>query len=321
MRCSVWLAVGLTVIASLSAGAAAVGQIAGRVIDRTTPAHPVAGQIVRLAIIERGAEGERTALSNAAGLFRFSGLPIEGIRVFLLSTDYRGVRYTGDRLTLNPTRPARTADLTVYEASSDRSAMRASAVFAVVDIAPGALRVSAIQRLENPLDRTIVISPQDPLTFPLPAGAESVRYLAGWRDPHVEGGAITDAFPLLPGETQVAYAYGLRTRRAVELPWTLPYGAADVEMLIAETGAAVEADGLRPGGSIRGPGGARYLRWSGGPIPSLGRVALRLGNLPSARDPWPAGVVGTLALVLAAGLAGALRRSVPAARSPSPHRS
>jgi hypothetical protein len=41
-------------------------------------------------------------------------------------------------------------------------------------------------------------------------------------------------------------------------------------------------------------------------------VALRLGNLPSAHDPWPAGVVLSLALVLAAGLAAALRRPAPA---------
>ena len=305
---------------SLPAGAAPVGQIAGRVIDRTAPARPVAGQIVRLAIIERGGRGERTALSDAAGSFRFSGLPLEGIRVFLLSTDYRGVHYTGDRLTLNLETPVRTADLSVYEASPDRSAMRASAAFAVVDIARGALRVSAIQRLDNPSDRTIVISPRDPLTFPLPAGAESVRYLAGWQDPRVDGGGITDAFPLLPGETQVAYTYALRpTRAQVTLPWMLPYGAADVEMLIADAGAAVEADGLRPRGSIRGPGGVRYLRWSAGPIPALGSVTLRLGNLPSVRDPWPAEVVAALALVLAAGLAAALRRPAPAARRPSPH--
>jgi hypothetical protein len=313
------LAVGLTVIVSLPAGAAGVGRIAGRVIDRTAPPHPVAGQIVRLAIIERGAQGERTTLSDAAGFFRFTGLPIEGIRVFLVSTDYRGVRYTGGRLTLNLETPARTADLSVYEASSDRSAMRASAAFAVVDIAPGALRVSQIQRLDNPSDRTIVISPRDPLTFPLPAGAESVRYLAGWRDPHVDGGGITDAFPLLPGETQVAYAYGLRpTRAQATVSWMLPYGAADVEMLIADTGAAVKADGLGPRGSIQGPGGVRYLRWSGGPIPPLGGVTLRLGNLPLGRDPWPAGVVATLTLVLAAGLAVALRRPAPALRSPPP---
>jgi len=193
-------------------------------------------------------------------------------------------------------------------------------VFAVVDIASGALRVSAIQRLENPSDRTIVVASRDPLTFPLPPGAESVRYLAGWRDPRVDGGAITDAFPLLPGATQVAYAYGLRTGRAVTLPWTLQYGAADVEMLVADAGASVEADGLLARGIIRGPAGGRYLRWSGGPIPPLGKVVLRLGNLPSARDPWPAGVVVTLALVLGAGLAAALRRPAPATRSPSARR-
>ena len=313
MRWSTWLAVGLTALASLPAGASSAGQIAGCVVDRTAAAHPLAGQIVRLAIIERGAEGERTTISDVAGSFRFSGLPVGGIRLFQLSTEYQGIHYAGDRLTLNQETPSRTAELSVYEASSDRSSMRASAAFAVVDIAPGAVRVSAIQRIENSSDRTIVISPRDPLTFPLPAGAESVSCLAGWRDPRVDGGGITDAFPLLPGETPVAYAYGLRPGRAqVTLPWTLPYGATDVEILIADSGVAVEADGLRPRGSILGPRGGRYLRWSGGPIPPSRGVALRLGNLPSAHDPWPAGVGLSLALVLAAGLAAALRRPAPA---------
>jgi hypothetical protein len=318
VRWGAWLAVGLTALASLPAAAAGDGQIGGRVIDRTAPAHALAGQVVRLAIIERATSEERTTLSDAAGSFRFSGLPVGGIRLFVIGTDYRGVRYTGNRLTLNPEARTRAEELSVYEASSDRSAMRATTAFAVVDIAPGALRIRAVQRFENPSDRTIVIPPRDPLTFPLPAGAESVIFLAGWRDPRLDGGRITDALPLLPGVTQVAYAYGLRaTRREVIVPWLLPYGAIDVEMLVSDAGVEVTGDGLRARGNLPGPSGQRFLRFSGGPIPSQGAVMLRLRNVPSARNPWPAGVTLVLALVLAAGLAAALRGPArPAADTP-----
>ena len=64
-------------------------------------------------------------------------------------------------------------------------------------------------------------------------------------------------------------------------------------------------------------GGKLTLRFSGGPIPSQGAVMLRLRNVPSARNPWPAGVTLVLALVLAAGLAAALRGPArPAADTP-----
>src|SRR2546429_221612 len=80
--------------------------------------------------------------------------------------------------------------------------------------ARGALRVSVVQRLENPTDRTIVSSPRDPLVFPLSPGAQSVRFLSGWVDPRVDSGTITDAFPVTPGRTEVAYAYILDARQS-----------------------------------------------------------------------------------------------------------
>jgi hypothetical protein len=285
------------------------GRIQGRVIDRTAPAHPLGHQVVRLTIIERGASSEQQAVSDATGAFHFSALPVGGIRVFILSTDYRGVRYTSDRLVLLPDTPARTADLVVYEPSMDRLAVRAAIAFAVVDVAPGALRVSVVQRFENPTDRTVVIDPQDPLAFPLPPRAQSVQFLAGWRDPKWDGGRITDAFPLYPGGVQVAYSYGLEVPRSrIALPWALPYGAAEVEMLVADAGVRTSGDGLQAQGTIA-VSGRRYLRWTGGPIAPGGQVALRFDDVPVARDPWPAAVATGLALTLGTGLALALRRS------------
>lgn len=301
---------------SSGAGSAIEGEIRGVVMTRTAPIHVVAHQAIHLTIIERGASSERAAVTDAEGSFRFPGLPVGGIRVFVLSTVYAGVQYASDRVALSPATPLRTVAVVVYESSRDRSRLRSPLVLAVVDVARGALRASIVQRLENPSDRTILVTPQDPLVFPLPPGAESVTFLAGWRDPRVAGGRITDAFPLLPGRTEVAYSYGLEAPRSeVMVPWTLPYGAGEVELLISNAGVGVAAAGLTAQGAVEGPHG-RFRRFSGGPMAPGRQLVLRLRGVPRASDPWPGAVAAGLALCLACGLALSLRRTRPCGSAP-----
>jgi len=284
------------------------GRIQGRVIDRTAPSHPLPHQVVRLTIVERGSSSVRQTRSDAAGAFEFAGLPVGGVRVFVLGTEFHGVRYDSRQVSLSADTPSRSVDLTVYDPSADRSVVRATAAFAAVEIAPGAVRVSIVQRFENATDRTVIIPPEDPLVFPLPREAEGVTVLAGWRDPRIENGRITDAFPIPPGAAQVTYAYGMEVRRpAAALSWALPYGATDVEVLVADVGVRAEGDGLRALGTIVGPQG-RFLRLSGGPVARGGEVVVHLSSLPLAQHRWPGVVAAGLAVVLGVGLALGLRR-------------
>ncbi len=280
-------------------------------IDRTAPSHPLAHQDVSLAIIERAATSERRVTSDAEGRFAFADLPVGGIRVFVLATEYRGVQYESDRIQLPPDAPARSVDLVVYERARDRVAIRATVAFAVVDIAPGGIHVGAIQRFENPTDRTALPTGADPLVFPLPSGAQAVTFLAGWRDPRVVDGTITDAIPLLPGPLQVAYAFGVEARRRdLSFQWRFPYGASDVEILVEDAGIRVRAESLHLAGTVAGPRG-RYARWSGGPVPPGGQVEVRLAGLPAARSVLPTAVGAALAVALGSGLLWALRRRAP----------
>jgi hypothetical protein len=280
-------------------------------MDRTAPPHPLARQAVSLAIIERAGTSERQTTSDTGGRFAFADLPVGGIRVFILATEYRGVRYESPRIELPPDAPARSVDLVVYERAQDRAAIRAPVVFAVVDVAPGGIHVGAIQRFENPTDRTALPLGADPLVFPLPSGAQAVTFLAGWRDPHVVDGTITDAIPLLPGALQVAYSFGVEARRReLSIPWRLPYGASEVEILVEDTGVRVRAEGLRLAGTVAGPRG-RYARWSGGPVPGGGQVEVSLAGLPAARSGLPVAAGAALAIALGSGLLWALRRPAP----------
>lgn len=284
------------------------GRIHGRVLDRTAPSHAVAGQTVRLTIVERGASSDQDAASDPSGAFEFTGLPVGGIRVFLLSTQYRGVRYVSDRIVLAPEAPVRAVELVVYDSSSSRQAVRGTLALAVVDVARGAVRVSVVQGFLNPTDRTVTLSPEDPIVFPLPAAAEHVQTLAGWRDPRARTGRIADTFPLLPGNTQVAYAYELKTSGShLRLPWLLPYGASDLQVLVPDTGVSFTAAGLGAQGTVTGPSG-RYARWTGQSVPPGAEVVMQFRGLPADRDPWPAAVATGLAVALFGGLALTLRR-------------
>ena len=294
------------------------GVIRGRVIDHTAPAHPVAGQPVRLEIVERGSSSERQTRTDAGGAFVFSGLPVGGLRVFLLATDYRGATYEGaQRITLTSEAPVRDLPLPVYDAGGDRRALRGTLLFAVVDIVPGALRVTTVEQLQNPTDRAVVTSPADPLAFPLPDGALAVQPLDGWRDPHAEKGRITDAGAIIPGPAQVTYAYEERPPHGdAVLAWTVPFGAARVEVLVSDLDVRVAAEGLHSRDLVTASG-RRYLHWSGGSIGAGGVVSLRLEGLPAGGDRWPGAVAAALAAALAVGLVAALRRPGVRAAAPS----
>ena len=292
----------------LSADAAA-GAIRGRVTDRTPPVHPVAGQRVRLQIVERGASSERETRTDTGGAFVFAGLPVGGLRIFLLTTEYQGAVYEGaQRVVLTPEAPVRDLPLDVYDPGGGPRTLRGVLLFAVVDVVPGALRVTTVEQLQNATDRTVVATPADPLMFPLPRGALAVQTLDGWRNPRTEDGRITDARPVPPGAAQITYAYQVRPRGGrAAVGWTPPYGAARVEILVSDAKLRVTVDGLRAASPVQ-VSGRRYAHWSGGPVPAGGAVALRLGGLPAGGDRWPAILAAALAAVLAAALAWALSR-------------
>jgi hypothetical protein len=106
----------------------------------------------------------------------------------------------------------RDVQLPVFEPTEARLAVHGTVAFAVVEPLQRGFRVSIIQRLQNATQRTVVVTSEDPLVFPLPEvsppplGPELVEFVGGWRDPQVTHGTITDAIPVLPGTMDVAYA-------------------------------------------------------------------------------------------------------------------
>lgn len=290
-----------------------VGEIRGSVADHTAPAHPVAGRGVRLEIVEPAFSSTRVTTTDAQGRFAFPGLPVGGgPRVFVVHVEYGGVPYTA-RIVLTAAAPVRNVPLSVFAATPDRAAVHGTVVFVVLELVHDALRVSVIQQLHNATDRVVAVTDRDPLVFPLPLvspaprAAEPVEFIDGWRNPHIRDRTITDAIPVMPGATQVAYAFGVEPRsRSATLGWEFPYGATDLELL-ADPNIRVSGTALRPGGIVA-ERGRHYGRWSGGPVSAGGAVSVRVDGLPVVVDRLPGIVAAGLALALACGLVLALRR-------------
>jgi len=290
------------------------GLIRGHVLDRTSAVRAVARQPVRLEIVERGSTSERLTVTDGRGAFAFPGLPVGGgvPRVFLVRTEYQGVPY-GTRVELAAETPTQTADLDVYQATRDHAAVHGTIAFAVVETSQGAVRISVIQRLENTTRRAVVGSDADPLVFPLPLGAQAVELIGGWQHPQVAHGAITDAIAVPPGVLQVGYAYDLAPRaRRFTLDWALPYGAADVEMLVNDPALTLSGAGVRRAGVVA-DSGRHFTRWSAGAVPRGGEIAWTFDGLAGRDDRWPGGAAIVLCVLLGGGLTAALRRRPTAA--------
>jgi hypothetical protein len=134
-----------------------------------------------------------------------------------------------------------------------------------------------------------------------------VQFVGGWRDPRFRDNAIADAIPVLPGTTEVAYAFEVEPRaQTATLRWVFPYGASTVELLadptIRVSGAALRAD------NVVTERGRQYARWSAGPVAPEEALVVRLNGLPVSADRWPEIASGVLAFALACGLIAAARR-------------
>lgn len=203
---------------------------------------------------------------------------------------------------------------TVSEAAGAPLPLSGQTALIVIEPAERSLRVSVIQRLATVSDHVVLGTKQDRLALPLPeisphpVQAQPVEFVGGWRSPREANGVITDAVPALFTTGEMAYAFVFQPSAATAaLRWTMPYGAADVELLAPEHGIRVSGARLR-GGDVVTERGRPYRRWSAGPIGPGEAFAVRLDGLPAPEGRWPEVVAGLFAVVLISALVMALRR-------------
>ncbi|MBO9404946.1 MAG: carboxypeptidase regulatory-like domain-containing protein [Thermomicrobium sp.] len=213
------------------------GVISGRVQNGTAGGGPASSLTVTLRhFAGMQLAEERQTQTGPDGSFRFDGLPTSPQDAYLVVVRYAGVDYVSGMVQLHQ-QPEQTVDLTVYETTTDPSAVRIASRSLVIAGASPELRAVDIMDIlivENSGDRTYLGDRSGVvLRIPLPRGAQEISPQPGfdYGQPRLEDGVLLTTGPLPPGSQTVVLSYTVPyegTRATLSIGTAMPTGTLRV---------------------------------------------------------------------------------------------
>ncbi|MGH2348820.1 MAG: hypothetical protein ACRDFT_05055 [bacterium] len=186
--------------------------------------------------------------------------------------------------------------------SSAPAPLELGLILLAIDAQRDHLRISEGLRVSNPgppVTREVSLT--------LPPAAVYVTFHRGLPAARVTDAGVTDSIRFPTGVTEIAYSYALPAGRDAVLTRVFPFRAHRIEVVVRGAGVALT---VRDGTAL--PllqlGSERLARWELRDVPAGVPVIIGLRGLPVTRNWIPVAVAGALALVLAAGIAVAVRR-------------
>jgi len=128
----------------------------------------------------------RTVTSDADGRFVFSQLDPSAMTLYAVQADYLKTSYFSDLLTFAHGGLTLTAPITVYETTTDASAVRVEQMHLFFEFAPGRATVSQLFIVSNLGDRAYIAADGTSVRLPLPPDAANISFEEG-----VLGGRIS----------------------------------------------------------------------------------------------------------------------------------
>jgi hypothetical protein len=231
----------------LSASAHAIasnGRIYGQLLDGTKRNIPVAGQSLTLQMAQGDNARDLTnVITDAHGMFSFSGLDTNKTINYALYTLYQGAQYYTDLIDLS-TRPIQQINLTVYDATKSITKIaivQANILIDKADAQSGLITISENYIFENLGLTTFVGSLQangsmpNALRFSLPRNARNVSLKSGfdgYQVFQVDSGFATDA-AIPPGMSQFAFSFQVPyTTSSYDFGYTIVYPTVDLSLLV-----------------------------------------------------------------------------------------
>ena len=285
-----------------SAYRAGKGVVEGQVLQGTEGGGSTAGVPVRLrAFINFRDAASFETVADEEGRFRFENLMTNTAAVYSVEADFDDVRYGSNFFEFGADSQLETADVTVYAAGADASAISTPRANWVIDFEPGALVIGQVYNIGNDSDRAFTGVPMDgvdaPVTYvmPLPDGASNIQLPDGviGEDYRADAGAVYDTRAVAPGEVarQIFVSYGLPVDgKSVELELPVVNDLANLNLLVATLpNLEVEVEDLSfvETNTIQG---AEYELWGGPNIPAGSTVKVRLNGVLTANDIDPRAV-------------------------------
>jgi hypothetical protein len=225
------------------------GVITGTVVNGTT-GQPVPDLPVLLGIMDGSTVvEERSATTDAEGVYRFEGLSTEPGLVYVARAEYpAGIPYSSAVASFSADQPTLHLPIEVFDTTTDGSAIWAERVHFIVEFAAGRALIAEMVVFSLGGNRTYIGDGTGVLRFTLPAGAQEVVISddeGSGRYRHTNGGFV-DTWPLPPGQfvRQILFRYALPySGDTLQLDRTLAYPIRNINVLISDPG----------GGSAQGP--------------------------------------------------------------------
>jgi hypothetical protein len=197
-----------------------------------------------------------TLTSGVNGVYTFTNVVMPQGRAFLAGVDYASATYGSDIAMVNPTTPNLNLQITVYEPTTDASALTTDRVHLLFDFSsPDVINVVEVFIISNPSNQAVIAPTEGGavVTFPLPEGYTSLQFqdgaLGGRYMEVSQGFADTTTVSPGSGQYQVIFAFKLPYNRKLTFvqPMALPTSA--VVVLVPDNGVKVDSSTLQDGGT------------------------------------------------------------------------
>ena len=315
--------------AAVAATPARTGTVTGQLTNGTASG-TIPGSLAMM-LHARDETGETVMLNGTLdqkGAFRFDNVKMQDGWIFAAMLVYNGVTFFSESVAVTPGSNQISLPLTVYETTTDASAVRIDQLHTFLDYAGGEVAVGEVYLISNASDRVVSDTVDLPdgrkasLEFALPDGASHVSFEANASTADfsmIDAAHFAASTPLQPGSgrSQVIVQYTLPYKSGMEISHPIRYPAVAVN-IIERADAGVTVSGPRlaePKTTTMGDGG-KYLVYSLGTVSAPAGLTLSLNGEPnyqasgggaSTAEAAPSGLTAALeraALPIAGGVSG-----------------
>jgi hypothetical protein len=275
-----------------SAWAQGSGAIEGQVFDGSGDGGPLQGLPVTLsAFAGPEAESSFETTTDEEGNFRFGGLKTEGY-AYQFEVEYAGVQYPSEVMAFPEGENLISVPFTVFEATSSDEYLSVQRAHVIFDFEPGIIRVQEVQIFFNAGNATYVgptgEEGETTVQFAMPEGATAVQLVEGLMECCVveTDTGLASTLPVFPGVKQFVFTYELHPHaRAYDLVRRTVYPTQSLDVLVADIGVDVTADGLSGGEETLSLQGGDYLHLAGENLSAGEDISLHFANLPLETAP------------------------------------
>jgi len=295
-------------IAQPTARATGQGAIAGTLVNGTAGEKSPGNLALTLYAVAPDRSAimfTRTVTSDAGGEFVFDQLDPSPMTLYAVQAEYLKANYFSDLLTFAHGGLTLTVPITVYETTTDASALRVEQMHLFFEFAPGRATVSQLSIVSNLGDRAYIAADGVSARFPLPSNATNVSFedgvLGGRYQPVAGGFADTEAVLPGVGATQILFSYDVPyDGKKLDLNLTTAYPVRSVNVLAPEGGVQLSSAQLSAAGT-RATQGGNMLNFVGGSLAAGQSLALQLSGAP-AFAPTEASAEGVSPLLIASAI-------------------